>query len=142
MREFELRFAPWTTSSRNGGVATFQGQNGGGTLVLASQGSGSLSSWCSAIACASVGSCSGASQAKSGRRWCGGVGVRGELKSGAFGENRGDQAVGFFSSRKDATWRAEEDRVLVSRGVCCSWRRGDRIAREVCVRACAADPPA
>ena len=135
MREFELRFAPWTTSSRNGGVATFQGQNGGGTLVLASQGSGSLSSWCSAIACASVGSCSGASQAKSGRRWCGGVGVRGELKSGAFGENRGDQVAGFGSSRKGATWRAEEDRVLVSRGVCCSWRRGDRIAREVCVRA-------
>jgi len=24
VREFELRFAPWTTPSRNGGVATFQ----------------------------------------------------------------------------------------------------------------------
>ena len=76
------------------------GQNGGGTRVLASQGSGSLSSWYRAIACASVGSCSGASQAKTGRNRCGRVWVRGELVSGVPGGNRGDQVVEIGNSRK------------------------------------------
>ena len=142
MREFELRFAPWTTSSRNGGVATFQGQNGGGHARSGQSGQRELEF---VVQCDCVRECGLvfgriASQVRTAlvrRCW-----VRGELKSGAFGENRGDEVAGFGSNRKGATWRAEEDRVLVSRGVCCSWRRGDRIAREVYVRACVADPPA
>jgi len=142
VREFELRFAPWTTPSRNGGVATFQDRTAGGTRVLASQGSGSLSSWYRAIACASVGSCSGASQAKTGRNRCGRVWVRGELVSGVPGGNRGDQVVEIGNSRKGgplgewATIKNGSRAEFVAQVV----RRPDRQG-SACVRACAANSP-
>ena len=76
------------------------GQNGGGTLVPARQGSGRLSLWCSAITYASMCLCRSVSQAEIGRNRCGRVWVRVELVSGAPGGNRGDQVVRIGNSGK------------------------------------------
>ena len=121
------------------------GQNGEGTRVLASQGSGSSSSWYRAIACASVGSCSGASQAKTGLNRCGRVWVRVEPWQARVRRARRKQRR---PSRAD--WQQREGRHLASgRGsrpglaqslLLKSWRRPDRQG-SACVRACAANSP-
>ena len=139
VREFELRFAPWTTSSRNSGVATFQGQNGGGTLVPARQGSGRLSLWCCAITYASMYLCRSVSQAEIGRNRCGCVWVRVEPWRSRVRRARRKQRR---PSRAD--WQQREGCHLASgRGsrpglaqslLLKSWRRPDR-QESACVRA-------
>ena len=138
VREFELRFAPWTTSSRNGGVATFQGQNGGGHARSGQSGQRELEF---VVQCDCVHECGLvfgriASQDRTEQVWpCLGP-WRARVRRARRKQRRSSRGD-WQQQEGGATWRVGKDQDRVSRRVCCSSRGGGRIARgvRVCVRA-------